>query len=819
MPKRRKKAKGVRPDEVFAHGPLRMARYGRHVTWQTHWPEGEFDKMQARAVEHHPRVTAEIGEIVAAIAVLVPQLKPERVLLRAWWEMAMRHIKVEAESDLDFDDALAVRMIDYVQSVIASVPPTEQQREPSEDDWAALKAKVEALFRDLNFDYQICSTAARRGQPGFDVDFEEFRFKAQLYWVNVRGHRYQVHDPVFLSEVFPQHSDVLQELFGLTGEQFVDGLTALWRNLSFGLRDSFEALESFRKDTLDAVDRKLSKLPPGDERDLKELINEVVEENGWEERRARVFNGMFGLDLFDLRRVTKFPDKLLDELSWGPGQELEFFSDGDRKGWPLRVWPIVRRPFIKISGSYYCFDLYSLFDNIYRVMQRTILRLKPNYADRWKLEQTALSENLPVAYFRRLLPAAQVWQSVFYQGVVDNGKVDWCESDALIAYEDHLFIVECRGGAFTHTSPASDFDAYVASLRNLVLKPATQGRRFLTYLEGKETVAIFDRDKKQIGELRRADYRHVTICPVSLDPFTEIAAQVQHLKKIGVDVGVRPVWAISLDDLRVYADIFTNPLIFLHYVEKRLEAFGSTLLESNDEFDHVGLYLKHNNYVVYTEELRGGIFDKVLFDGYRTDIDKFFCQRMFDPAFPCPLKQDSHGRFFEIIDYLAVHPVPGRARAASYLLNFAGDTRDNISRSIDEELARQPETKRPMPLSAHGVASVTIYCWSPDSGPRDTAAALSHTRSVLLATGEQSKLLLELQYDAARELGGVWWAWVDRAEIPPEQLPKVERDAEKIRQKRIARARAKAKIGRNDLCPCASGRKYKKCCLPLERVR
>jgi hypothetical protein len=42
--------------------------------------------------------------------------------------MATRHVKVEAEADLDFDDALAVRMIDYVQSVVASVPPAEQRR-------------------------------------------------------------------------------------------------------------------------------------------------------------------------------------------------------------------------------------------------------------------------------------------------------------------------------------------------------------------------------------------------------------------------------------------------------------------------------------------------------------------------------------------------------------------------------------------------------------------------------------------------------------------------------------------------------------------
>jgi uncharacterized protein YecA (UPF0149 family) len=33
---------------------------------------------------------------------------------------------------------------------------------------------------------------------------------------------------------------------------------------------------------------------------------------------------------------------------------------------------------------------------------------------------------------------------------------------------------------------------------------------------------------------------------------------------------------------------------------------------------------------------------------------------------------------------------------------------------------------------------------------------------------------------------------------------------------RPARPRATAKIGRNDPCPCGSGRKYKKCCLAKE---
>ena len=67
-----------------------------------------------------------------------------------------------------------------------------------------------------------------------------------------------------------------------------------------------------------------------------------------------------------------------------------------------------------------------------------------------------------------------------------------------------------------------------------------------------------------------------------------MAAQVQYLHKIGVNTGPDPVWAISVDDLRVYADIFENPLHFLHYVQQRGEAFKSDIVQVDDELDHLG---------------------------------------------------------------------------------------------------------------------------------------------------------------------------------------------------------------------------------------
>lgn len=795
-------------------GPLTVARFGKNVVWQANWSEGDFARVQKHQVELLPTVVQEIDTLVSQIATLVSELPPEKLLHRAWWELAGRVTHIESEAEMEEEDAVSLRMIDYVQSLIAAVPPAQDQREEvTEEDWKTLRGKVEQLFQAVNFKYQICRTAKNKADdPNFNEDFEDFQFKAQFYWCNVRGTRYQVHQPAYLNDMFLPHSDALQELFGISGEQFVNEIKNIWHALSFGLGEAFESMDQFRKDALDAVDKKIAET--SSEADLHVLMAEVVKEHGWEDRQNDIFGRFLGMDLFDVQKTTALPQMLLDQLTWSPGEEGEFFAEGPFRGWPLRIWPTFKRPFIRLNGRHYCFDLNSLLDNIYRGMQRIIFRLKPDYRETWNKIQQNLSEELPFKYLQRLLPGAKVLRQVYYRWRTESGATDWCEADGLLIYDDHLFVIESRGGAFTYTPPATDFPAYVSSLKNLVLKPAMQGKRFVEYLHSADAVPVFDKNHVQIGELSRADLRHVTICAVTLDPFTELAAQVQHLRKIGVDVGLHPVWAISVDDLRVYADIFENPLRFLHYVEQRMRAFQSDIVQSDDELDHLGLYLKHNHYSRYAEELQGQSGARITFHGYRSDVDKFFRERSFGAKTSCPLKQDTPTRILEIVDLLSQSNKPRRAEISAYLLDLSGAWREKISNGIDEELARQPTTKRPKPLSTHGGVNLTMYCWTESWARRDAAEALAHARTVLLVNDDRRRLLLELSYTDQGVLRDATWQWVDLSGIPVALLPRLRNNAEKLRQRRVAKAKTeRRKIGRNEPCPCGSGKKYKKCCL------
>lgn len=705
-------------------------------------------------------------------------------------------------------------MVDYVQSVIVSVAPAEIKKpDVPEEDWQELETIVNALFSQLNTEYQICRTSFdRRNSSEYDEYFDKYYTMAQLHWCNVRGRRYFLHHIPHYRDILAPHNDVLREIFGLSVDDLVAALMNIQRSMTEGVIRAAEDLRKFQEATSPKILERMDRLESVKKEDLPDLMRKVVEENGWEKWRDDVLGRFFGFDLFDVNKVTQLPDSFLDRLSWKSGEDTEFFSDGDFRGWPLRIWPVFKRPFIKLDGRYYCFEYYGLFDNLYRMIQRIILTERPAYASIWNEKQRAVSEQLPVHFFEKLLPGARVFRNSYYQWHVGDGDGhQWCETDAILTWEDHLFIIEVKAGAFTYTPPATDFPAYVASLKNLVLKPARQGQRFLQYLKSQEEVTIYDSNHTEVTRISHKDFVHVTICAVTLDTFTELAAQIQHLGKIGVDVGDDPVWALSLDDLRVYADIFDNPLIFLHFVEQRMRAFHSELIQTDDELDHLGLYIEHNVYTEYARDF--STETAVTWHGYRTKIDEFFAKRAHDPAAQCPLKQQMPPRLREILHFLSNSRKCYRRKIASTLLDSDSSLRDNICCGIDEQLAEQHITGIARPLSTYGGTNITLFCWQKGGLERDVAHALEHGQAVMLVTQEKERLLLELTYDQTSSLVDVDFSIMTLDNVSPPQMDRLRAMADRIRQKRINRAGQNGKIGRNQLCPCGSDKKYKQCCL------
>ncbi|MBI4382772.1 MAG: preprotein translocase subunit SecA [Nitrospinae bacterium] len=642
------------------------------------------------------------------------------------------------------------------------------------------------------------------------MELEEFRFRAESLWMIVRGKRYTPHERQALLDVLTPHSDVLFCLFGIDAPTLVAELDKILAKLTRGLHDALMDMEHFRNDTIDRASKLSEKT---DIADLDVLRDKIFEDPELAVRRDKVTGEIFGLDLFDVEKITRLPKALLDELAWSPGEEREFFAPGQFRGWPLRVWPTMKRPFLRLDGHILCFDKFALFDNFYRVLQRAIFRLAPDYTQTWNDRQKTVSEKIPFTYLERLSPGACVYRPVYYRWKVGSGSIQWHEADGLLIYDDHLFVIEVKSGAFTYTSPATDLPAHIASLKNLVQNPASQGSRFVDYLESAAEVSIADSNHNEIGRLRRSNFRHVTVCAVTLDAFTELAARAQRLRQVGIDVGQRSVWVLSIDDLRVYADLFHNPLVFLHFVEQRMRAAHTELVDLDDEMDHLGLYITHNNYGQYATKLASSqTADKLTFHGYRTPIDKYY-DAIMQGETPVPPRQEMPARLAEIVEFLAVSSKPGRSQLASFLLDAAGDLRKKIARTIDQQLRDNVALGRARPVSTFGKHAFTIWSWS-SSAPRNAAVALEHAREVVAAHDEQSRLMVELEYSAGEILSEMHWRYVDLKGLSDAEIARIRHAGSLLRRQRIAAARAQRKIGANEPCPCGSGLKYKRCCRP-----
>jgi hypothetical protein len=85
------------------------------------------------------------------------------------------------------------------------------------------------------------------------------------------------------------------------------------------------------------------------------------------------------------------------------------------------------------NGRIYCFDHYSPFDNIYRVIQRTVERLKPEYKQRWNEIQCRTTDDLPFGSWPggRVAPLAA---DVAEPNPELLARLDGSRSRALVAY-------------------------------------------------------------------------------------------------------------------------------------------------------------------------------------------------------------------------------------------------------------------------------------------------------------------------------------------------------------------------------------------------
>ena len=382
---RKAKTKNMQPDSYYNDGIFELARFGCNTLIKNNsTPEQRAEHMKYLSTEYHVKYKA-ISQKIHTIKEDVIRCDPYSLLMYIRNMALSTHMNVFSEFDHSSEANAIIHAQEYIQSIIVS---EENKHEPSlpDDTQEKLHIKIiqdfNELYKELLLFYHFWAAHIQETRAINSNQLNDIVEAQYMYWV--RGNRFQVFELEPLRYLLPPHTEVLQELFGVSAPEVISGLEKLQYSLSQGYADAMTSLGNQYMSFLDAV---------------QSGINQEKELEDTKERSIELIEQVLGSGLIDVAKVTGWDSRFIDALTLGIGEYGTFGGQSEFSGWPIIELPVMRKPFIKIEGKTYAFLYYALFDNIYRNIQRIIMLRKPAYSEHWKQLQTGASEEMVKQFF------------------------------------------------------------------------------------------------------------------------------------------------------------------------------------------------------------------------------------------------------------------------------------------------------------------------------------------------------------------------------------------------------------------------------------
>lgn len=781
----------IKADEYFTAGTISIARFGKFVEMKNNITPEAHNEMMQKLAEDYQAKKQEIDDCIVELRELIIKCNPVLLLQFAQANMLMSFLGKTSEFQYDFDDINLVRLTEYAQSIIVSSP---NEYVESNDDPTELFLKIQNKFNKLSvlinqfYLYWGAYTLANNTSLGSaDVDM---LIQAQMLY-NVRGDRYQIHEIEYLQSLIFPHDAEIKKCFNISAQNIIDGIGKLQYALSQGKADAFNRFN-----------------------DMFEIMNDMSDEEREEYMLANIDYGrnltqdMFGVSLNNVASITSWTNEFIDEFAYGINEDKQFFSNKEFSGWPIIDLPIHKKPFLKISNQSYCFDYFSLMDNFYRVLQKTLTKHDKSY--NWAAVQSYASEEMVGNIFKSILPGCTVYRNNYYP--IKSSLKNMAENDILILYCGLLFIVEIKAGSFVYTPPITDFDAHIKSYKKLIEEPEEQCLRTLNYINTNSEAKIYDLQKNVKAIISVPDKNNIFTFSITVDNINSFATRAEKLKFININSSTI---CLSVDDLMVYRDYFESPLQFIHFLYQRRASTLVKTLVLNDELDHLGMYIFNNCYALFADTLGLDEHTKMNYTGYREELDTYFTQLYHKQLHPQKPQQELPDLFKLILKYLEQSGRDDKIIIANYLLSFDFDAKKSLSEQINATFRRQTETQRQQAICAFGKGEYslryTCFVSQPHIEEISNRSKIEYVLGDIARYNEDDRALITLAFNEVGKFKSLDFKLYTKTDIGSDYDKYYEiGDGHALSRVRNYLLTHK-KIGRNDLCPCGSGLKYKKC--------
>ena len=746
----------------------------------------KFKKLEKEAV---PRLENDINILISDIKKDILSCNPKQLLEYLGFTYSL----TSPNKIIENADSLNNSYLDYIISFIMSLKLDNYNfdSEPSEEIVSNLKSNIEKLHQQVIYYFMITSVDK-------DKTPDDMKFLQSLSYFIVKGDSYTEHKIKLCRELFSKYDELLLKNYKINSEQLIAELIKIANsalsNMEIQAKYTVEMKkthEAFKKKSKIAeregkLETFMEDFESSDElKRAREVLLKIEEET-----KVRYMDSIFKIN------NSSLPKELLEKMSLSIGDN-EIFKNGKLEYFPMNESLIYDKPLIKIDDRYFCFNSPAMQYNLDTIIENIILDLIPinKQSKQYYNKKGDYLEDISVELFQNILPTSEAYINLKYD--VDD------EVDGIVIYDNNIFIIEAKSNKFVIGAKKGNTDKIKRNTKDIIEKAYQQAIRAKAYIESNEVSEFRDKKtRKVILKIDRSKINNIYMINTTLEPLMHITSNLNSLERFGFIKGKDWIWSVYINDLRIIAEIIESPTEFLVYLERRIRLNDYPQINTMEEINIFGFFL-HNG--LYFDDID---FPKdnymMSLDGFSQPIDEYYLskegsldKKVNKPSYikKCrtnkivqKIENINQDKFSIIAKLLLSYDDQHQIEIEKQAINILNKNRKNFSIPlIDENIGftfihNQYENKDGM----------DFYC-----------KILAYEQKI------NNWFLIMLDGVSLNSLDVNFRYFYFDNEFDED----LERELKELRERRLEQSKSFQKIGRNDICPCGSGKKYKKCCI------
>ncbi len=390
-----------------------------------------------------------------------------------------------------------------------------------------------------------------------------------------------------------------------------------------------------------------------------------------------------------------------------------------------------------------------------------------------------------------------------------RGKSIVGEADVLVIYADRLIIVQAKAKRLTIAARKGNDSLLKADFAAAIQDSYDQGWTCANEIVAGGCRLVDDKGKEV--ELPPS-IKEIFLFSLVSEHYPALAFQASQFLQFQTTDVIRPPFVMDVFLLDTLTEMLTTPLRLLSYV--KLRVYASDKLMSAHELTVLGYHLKQN---LWLEE---GYDCVMLEDSIAQDLDTAMMVRRDNlPGDDTPvgiLTKMRGTRYEQLIKGIEAKANPATLELGFHLLSMDEDTCINVHRIL-EAITRKAQldgNRHDVTLASstppHGVS---FHC-NPIPSHEAIAVLESYCAKRKYRQRAAQWFGVSVNPDGQVQFGVTldfpWQKSEDMDRLTADMKEPVPVQGVLPQHRQITHSK---KIGRNEPCPCGSGRKYKKCCL------